>query len=75
MKTIQFTVHHGSINQTITGTGTTLADAIADLQRDPLGVGYAITPEGEMFERFICDLVATGQAQFGWGDYAVINAK
>lgn len=73
MKTIQFTVHHGSINQTITGTGTTLANAIADLQRDPLGVGYAITPEGEMFERFMCDLVATGQAQFGWGDYRLLE--
>jgi hypothetical protein len=68
MKTITFTVRHGDTLKTITGTGATVADALRDLHRDPLG-SYAVDPESRYWHEVCRQLEMTGEAQLGWGDY------
>lgn len=75
MKTIKLTVHHGQTLESITGTGPTIDAAITDLGTKKRLAGYAIETDSRYYPDFCATLESTGKAQFGWGDYEMIQTE
>ena len=69
--TVLFDVWHGDLNKSIVGIGETVLEAMADLLRQPLGVGYAIAPTSYLFAGLVDELQRTGRVSFGWGSYTL----